>query len=559
MGNNSIFKNSKFYIILLLIATGVFFYLRSVNRNLLGDEILYLYNLNATEYYEYWSSPETSLGEKISTISDVIKSQINHYFFGNGRVFVHAVEQLFSGVIGIKTFYLLNTFLFLGTISLFVNILLDPKKYGSWIFSIIIFLYLFSTESKLWFSINLAPNYLIPTFLLLSVVRVWEYLQTSSKIKPIYLCAIPLLGFILGWSHEAFSIPLSGTFFIYLLFNFKKVRKNVWLLIIPLWIGTLGLILSPANFSRFQLQTMGVTRSFFSEITFMLNPLNLKIFPSLVVILIILCRKRVMKNFLLENKFWLMLFVISLLFSFVARTGAYSFTALELFALVLIIKATKYIMLFKRIYVNKIIHIIITILFVFHQSLIVYTSLVEKEKQDKMLYEYKKSKDGVCVFDKDYYGWVLEPYIVKFNINIDDNINVDYRRSTLQRFHSNDNKQITVMSSPDYNFILNYDKYLESGKINYSGPFYTALGCKYAWALVDSINDDAFEYVYAPVSFSDNVPLLMKFKRYIKPELYPSTEQVKDMLEITFNSRKFKAIKITPMRKVVDIRPISVN
>ncbi len=114
MNRSQIFKNPKLYVIILLIATGVFFYLRSVNRELIYcDEIIYGYNLNATEYYEYWSSPETSLDGKIETISDVIDSQINHYFYGNGRSIVHAIEQFFTGVLNVNVFYVVNTFMFL--------------------------------------------------------------------------------------------------------------------------------------------------------------------------------------------------------------------------------------------------------------------------------------------------------------------------------------------------------------------------------------------------------------------------------------------------------------
>ena len=61
----AISKNQKLYIILLLLLTGVFFYLRSINRELFCDEIMYGYKLNATKYGEYWTSPKTALdGER---------------------------------------------------------------------------------------------------------------------------------------------------------------------------------------------------------------------------------------------------------------------------------------------------------------------------------------------------------------------------------------------------------------------------------------------------------------------------------------------------------------
>ena len=88
----NLLKSQKTWIVLLLILTGVFFYIRSVNREPYCDEILYGYNLNASEYGEYWSSPQTSLKGKIQSLSDVISSQKNHYFYANGRSIVHAIE-----------------------------------------------------------------------------------------------------------------------------------------------------------------------------------------------------------------------------------------------------------------------------------------------------------------------------------------------------------------------------------------------------------------------------------------------------------------------------------
>lgn len=124
------FKNQKTYIILLLIITGIFFYLRSVNRELIFcDEIIYGYNLNASEYYEYWASPETSLDGKVNTISDIVDSQINHYFYGNGRSIVHGIQQFFTGVLSIDVFYIVNTLVFLLMLVCVVKLLNDSNIY----------------------------------------------------------------------------------------------------------------------------------------------------------------------------------------------------------------------------------------------------------------------------------------------------------------------------------------------------------------------------------------------------------------------------------------------
>ena len=72
---------------------------------------MYGYKLNATKYGEYWTSPATALDGEIKTVSDVLASQYNHYFYGNGRAISHTIEQLFTGVIGVNAFYFFNTIL----------------------------------------------------------------------------------------------------------------------------------------------------------------------------------------------------------------------------------------------------------------------------------------------------------------------------------------------------------------------------------------------------------------------------------------------------------------
>ena len=107
--------------------------------------------------------------------------------------------------------------------------------------------------------------------------------------------------------------------------------------------------------------------------------------------------------------------------------------------------------------------------------------------------------------------------------------------------------------------ISNFDKYVEKNNcVKYSGPFYAIDGSIYAWALSDSVDEnEKFEFHFDPVSFSDDVPLVMKFKRLIKPFSYPDRGEVLEINEVIYNSRKFLAIKIPPMRNVVDIKGVN--
>ena len=245
------FKNQKTYIILLLIITGIFFYLRSVNREFIFcDELIYGYNLNASEYYEYWSSPSTSLEGKVNSFSDVVDSQINHYFYGNGRSIVHGIQQYFTGVLNVDLFYIVNTFVFLLLI-LFLAKALKIKDFKLYFVVVIALMYLFPLSYRLWYSINMSCNYLWPLCFSIILLYYCKEINDAKNISKYSLIFLSFLSFITGWSHEAFSVPLSGALFFYIVLNLKKFDKRFLYIAIPLWVGTAIMVFAPANISRF--------------------------------------------------------------------------------------------------------------------------------------------------------------------------------------------------------------------------------------------------------------------------------------------------------------------
>ena len=227
----SLLKSQITWIVLLLILTGVFFYIRSVNRNLISDEVTYFYVFNEDGVLN-----STADFKEIETCADIYDSQINHYNTVNGRALVHTVEQFFSGIIGIDVFYVLNVLVFIFTILVFIKIVYrNIYAYSYWIFAIVAFMYLFPEQEHLWISINFSLNYLWPMCLTLLVLYYWERLKSDvGELKIIAL--MPLLGFIAGWSHEAFSVSLSASTFLYYCFNYKKMTTRISMLLIQLWI-----------------------------------------------------------------------------------------------------------------------------------------------------------------------------------------------------------------------------------------------------------------------------------------------------------------------------------
>ena len=486
---NNILKNKKTYIVLLLLLTGVFFYLRSINRELFCDEIMYGYKLNATKYGEYWTSPKTALDGEIKTIGDVISSQYNHYFYGNGRAISHTIEQLFTGVIGVNAFYLFNTILFLATIILFVRKYMQRGHYLSWLLAVIAFLYLFPYPSKLWYSINLAPNYLFPLSMILLLFYQYDKLKDkNNKASKVVLFTAPIVGLLAGWSNEAFAIPVAGALFIYYIFNIKKISFKVLLSIIPQWLGTIMMILSPANLSRF-------TRSSGSGGSRLLdvmerageNLLQLKLLWILVAILVLylIFDRRTLIKSIKENIIIAYSFIIGLIFGLIANTAVHSFTAIEFFSMILL--SSLIVPILTKIKHKKIIAVIVTVIFCIHQAMIVDAENKQVNMQRALINEFVKNKGGVVLYDNSYINPLVKPFVTTWS---QEGFSILYDRPFRYKYGDNN---MFVFSKKDYEALSNFDELtLNKDNVNGDTKFYYFDGKLFLAKASDVNKDQAF-------------------------------------------------------------------
>lgn len=542
-----ILKSQKTYIVLLLILTGVFFYLRSVNREPYCDEILYGYNLNATEYGEYWSSPQTSLDGKIESLSDVINSQQNHYYYANGRSIVHAIEQFFTGVLSIDIFYIVNTIIFLLVICIIVN-LLKIRWWYTWVLlTVLALLYLFPMPYRLWYSINYGCNYLWS--LCFSVILLYYCMKINDKVKisKKTLVLLSLLSFITGWSHEAFSVPLSGALFFYIVLNFKKFDKRLLYVAIPMWIGTIIMVLAPANFARFFGGGSGGSK-IYAVANAIDNFMHIKLLWIFVVTVIILrFKNRVyLKSSLAECKLIVYALIIGVLFGLVANTAPYSFSAIELYSFLLTMKIL--VPLIEKMRIKSVYLVLLTIAFIVHQSMIVKGEIIQSKAQRELITKYVESSDGVVNYNVPSTPWYLEPYVTKWKHSNESVLYGDFIE-----FEYGDNKPLYALADADYRFLAEKDFYNEDNKFAGNAPFYYAGGNAF-WAKASDVDStDVFEFEYEPVSFDYDVPLLLKIKFALTSDSYPKTEKVQ-IKQLKTRWGEFYYILYPPVRK-----PIAIN
>lgn len=195
---------------------------------------------------------------RVTSLSDVIHSQINHYYLWGGRSVVHFIAQsllLLPSVI----IDLLNSLIYLGYIFLMYFHIVGRGKHSVSIFVIINLAVWFVMpaygDTILWTTGS--ANYLWGTTIILILLlpfRLYSGSRISNRYKKLFQCVgLFIFGILAGWTNENTA---AGMLIIVILFIFYY-RSNNWG--IPLWsiFGLLGgiagyliMILAPGNIIR---------------------------------------------------------------------------------------------------------------------------------------------------------------------------------------------------------------------------------------------------------------------------------------------------------------------
>ena len=186
-----------------------------------------------------------ALDNRIDSLSEIVASQINHYFVWGGRTIAHCLVQFFMSIDKLY-FDIANTLIFAALIVLIARLAevrLSTKNllwivFGMWL-AVPQFMY-----GMLW--LTGACNYLWMTTLQLLFVALILRRSPHSSLRITHY-ALPI-AFLAGWSNEAGSI-------VTLLIAIALIarRQSIGTAALPLISFTLGLalmILAPGNFER---------------------------------------------------------------------------------------------------------------------------------------------------------------------------------------------------------------------------------------------------------------------------------------------------------------------
>lgn len=244
--------NSKVHIACVIAVTfliGVLFYILNFYTPLYADD------------YSYSFAVDT--GERITSASQILGSQIAHYFGTNGRAITHSLAQLFL-LLGDSLFNVLNTFFFVALIYLlYFHGCATFKRLSLFKLSLIaILLFLCCPQfgqSFLW--ITGAANYMYGIFIVLLALvpyriqsKVSEF-KVSVWVEVVISFVLFLLGIIAGWTNENTAVAMIAVMIGYIvLFRVKSIKIRAWNIseCLGAVLGCVLMLTAPGNANRLE-------------------------------------------------------------------------------------------------------------------------------------------------------------------------------------------------------------------------------------------------------------------------------------------------------------------
>lgn len=406
-------KKSNWYLTLgILLIGGIAFYLINYFCPLRNDDYMYMFLFLNKFSNGVVASIDTT--HPISTISDVITSQYNHFMAMNGRTPVHFLVQAFIGVWGKGLYNICAALMFMllwhGSVLLvksqtyfgrksqlpMARQTVSPSDYI--IVGALLWL-LLPCFNCLYNGIDFSINYLwsctLGVFFILAFNR---YFTEDSASVPTRICLF-LFAILTGWMHEAFTIPLSGTLFFYAIYRRGHLSKTAWCLTIGLWIGTSLIVFAPGTLHR-----GGSTFADFNIQEFLAIKMDMIRYSKrfyllcfLLLVGVLLLGKKEMRKFIGSNS--LMLTTIVLGMAFIFMINHYSqrmqfFT--EYLSIIVALRLLDQLRLSPI--VRKSLCAILALLALIHVPATIYYTKVVNDEFTRMLEQYKSSPDGKTTY-----------------------------------------------------------------------------------------------------------------------------------------------------------------
>lgn len=383
-------------ILLTFVGSALFVGLRCILREPISDDLLYRYVLD--------NNPlgENDYSTLVSGWKDAVESQIVQYFYSNGRFFIHVLVQMFAGPWGFKAYSVFTACLFFVVTVLFgIYCLPSGRRYNPlfWLGISVAYLYLFQSNSGTWYSIAGGLNYLLPMFLVLVFLLLYRrFGRDVQRESPLLYALLGVVGFVVGWSQECYSLPLSGGVFLALslsLVRHERIAPAIWVLAVSLWIGTCILVFAPGNFVRLGTRP-GLLSSLVNGVKLLAGT---RLFWLMIASLIVLrlFSKRGFGRFVADNMVVFLVLCVALCFGMVANTLPQSFNGISFYSAIILFSMAS--CLPEQDSGRSVVALSVTAcllgLIFWHQSRIVEGCRIIKDINHEFVQSYIDSPDGV--------------------------------------------------------------------------------------------------------------------------------------------------------------------
>ena len=402
-----------------LLIIGSLFYLMNMYTPICGDDYLYSFYLTPVAAKSFFEGASIGFEQKISSFTDVIFSQYNHYFYVNGRTIPHILEQSFAGLWGENCFNLINVFAFLllNMLVIWISGKRNLTKFGYWVAAVFFIWFLLPCPVDLFLLMSGALNYTWSAVLCLAFLLVYTKVRQMEKVNWGVAFLLFLLGVISGWTHESLVVGISGALFIIycVQYNKRRPKSPEVILVVGFWLGTVLLCLSPAARGRASFDHPSIWE------TFLLIIGELRAFYVLLFLLVctFFREKRngnhhTLKKFFYDNQLYFYIIFIEFVFSLVIGfRNVRQLFGIELFSVVILIKLISEQTSFNTVWCRSI-SIVAASVIILHMAFVIPCAKRSHAQFQDIVTTYLHSEDGVVSFKHEEFPCLVDPYVWRF-------------------------------------------------------------------------------------------------------------------------------------------------
>ena len=402
-----------------LLIIGSLFYLMNMYTPICGDDYLYSFYLTPVAAKSFFEGASIGFEQKISSFTDVIFSQYNHYFYVNGRTIPHILEQSFAGLWGENCFNLINVFAFLllNMLVIWISGKRNLTKFGYWVAAVFFIWFLLPCPVDLFLLMSGALNYTWSAVLCLAFLLVYTKVRQMERVNWGVAFLLFLLGVISGWTHESLVVGISGALFIIycVQYNKRRPKSPEVILVVGFWLGTVLLCLSPAARGRASFDHPSIWE------TFLLIIGELRAFYVLLFLLVytFFREKRnnnnhTLRKFFYDNQLYFYVILIELVFSLVIGfRNVRQLFGIELFSVVILIKLISEQTSFNTVWCRSI-SIVAASVIILHMAFVIPCAKRSHAQFQDIVTTYLHSEDGVVSFKHEEFPCLVDPYVWRF-------------------------------------------------------------------------------------------------------------------------------------------------